>query len=86
MGKNDYKTDPEFFKRALVDAGLSQRGLARLMKIDVASLNRMFSGERMVRADEAVEIARFLHLDLIKVLQKFGIETHNVRAGNGTHK
>lgn len=81
MGKWDFKPDAEFFKKRLADIDMSQRALARLLELDVASLNRMFSGDRLVQAHEAVKIARFLKLDLMVVIQKFGIEAHGVSAG-----
>lgn len=79
------KPDAEYFKRVLADRDMSQRALARLMELDVASLNRMFSGDRAVQAHEAIKIARFLNLDLMTVMQKFGIETHGVSLSNGTN-
>ena len=85
MGNDTKKPDAAFFKKALADRDMSQRALARLMQLDVASLNRMFSGDRAVQTHEAVKIARFLNLDLMLVIKKFGIETHGVSLGNGTN-
>ena len=86
MGRKEFQPDHDFFRRALADAGMSQRALARLMQLDVAALNRMFSGDRKVMLHEAMQIARFLNLDLMKVADKFGIETYGVKLGtNGTH-
>lgn len=81
MGKWDFKPDAEFFKKRLADMDMSQRALGRLLELDVASLNRMFSGDRVVQLHEAVKIARFLKLDLMVVVKKFGIEAHGVSAG-----
>ena len=69
----------KFFNKVLADKNMSQRGLARLMEIDVASLNRMLNGQRRATLMEACEIARLLNLDLYTIAHHLGIETQGIR-------
>lgn len=62
----------EWLKRELKRAGLSQRALARHMKIDPSSLSRLINGERHLKASEARAIADFLHRSIGDVMQGFG--------------
>ncbi len=69
----------KYFAKVLADRGMSQRGLARLMEIDVASLNRMLNGQRRATLVEACEMSRLLNLDLYTVAHHLGIEMMGIR-------
>ena len=69
----------KFFAKVLADRNMSQRGLARLMKLDVASLNRMLNEQRKATLTEACEIARLLNLDLYTVAHHLGMEIQGIR-------
>lgn len=62
----------EWLKRELKRAGLSQRALARHMKIDPSSLSRLINGERHLKAAEARSIAAFLNRSISEVMQAVG--------------
>lgn len=74
------KPDTDYFRRLIQERGLSQRSLARLMEMDVASLNRIFSGGREVKLRDAVQLARFLDLDLFHTAQKLGVEVRDLQS------
>lgn len=68
------KTDRAFFRDRLIELGMSQRQLGRIMNIDHASLNRIFSGERGCSLREATDLARHLQLSLHEVAKRLGVE------------
>lgn len=72
------KPDAIWFKNRLADRQLSQRALARIMKLDVSSINRCLTGERAVSLAEAAAFARNLHVDLHQICRCFNIETAGI--------
>ena len=69
----------KYFAKVLADRQMTQRGLARLMELDVASLNRMLNGQRRALLIEACEMARLLNLDLYTVAHHLGMELQGIR-------
>ena len=67
-------TNRDFFNKRLVDLNMSQRALARIMGMDVASLNRTLNGLRKCGLDEAVALARHLDLPLSTIAKNLGVE------------
>lgn len=67
-------TNRDFFNKRLVEMNMSQRALARIMDLDVASLNRTLNGLRKCGLDEAVSLARHLELPLSTVAKNLGVE------------
>ena len=67
-------TNRDFFNRRLVKLNMSQRALARIMDMDVASLNRTLNGLRKCGLDEAVSLARHLELPLSTIGKNLGVE------------
>lgn len=62
---------------------MSQRALARIMDMDVASLNRTLNGLRKCGLDEAVALARHLELPLSTVAKNLGVEMAGLKKENG---
>ena len=77
-------TNRDFFNKRLVDLNMSQRALARIMGMDVASLNRTLNGLRKCGLDEAVALARHLELPLATVAKNLGVEMAGLKKENGT--
>ena len=80
--------DRKFFRDRLLEMGMSQRQLGRIMGIDHASLNRIFSGERGCSLREATDLARHLQLPLPMVSKKLGVKMGdlNLSLTNGETK
>ena len=66
--------DRKFFRDRLIEMGMSQRQLGRIMGLDHASVNRIFSGERGCSLREATDLARHLKLPLPMISKKLGVE------------
>lgn len=65
--------DKDWFMNQLQDQKKSVRGLARYMELDPSAVSRMLSGERRMKMQEAVEIARFLNAPVSEVLSHAGV-------------
>lgn len=65
--------DAEWFNQRLADRQLSQRGLAKLMGLDPAAVNRMFQGKRRMTLEEAAQIAVLLNSTTTDVLTAAGV-------------
>lgn len=76
-------TNRDFFNKRLVEMNMSQRALARIMDMDVASLNRTLNGLRKCGLDEAVALARHLELPLSTVAKNLGVEMAGLKKENG---
>jgi len=77
--------DTHWFKQRLDDRQLSQRGLARLIGCDAASVNRLVHGQRPLRFDEAEKLAPLLGVPVHEVIQRAGVELGGSTAGAMTH-
>lgn len=76
--------DTRWFKQRLDDRQLSQRGLARLIGCDAASVNRLVHGQRPLRFDEAEKLAPLLGVPVQEVIQRAGVDLGDA-AGAMTH-
>lgn len=54
--------------------GMSQRGLARRLHVDAASVSRLAHGRRHLTFEEAVELARILVVPVREVIAHAGID------------
>ncbi len=66
--KGTHKIDKRFFLAALDAAGLSQRGLAKLMELDVSAISLLLDGARRMHLDDARKLSRFLNVPIHRVL------------------
>ena len=66
--KGTHKIDKRFFIDALDAAGLSQRGLAKLMDLDVSAISLLLDGARRMSFDDARKLARFLAIPIQRIL------------------
>lgn len=57
-------------RRALIERGLSQRGLARQTRIPIQRLNRRLCGETPFKIDEITEIAEALQMPVAELLEE----------------
>lgn len=62
-----------YFKKAMQNAGMSLRQLAKHMGKDHSGVSLMFRGRREMRMSEAADIARLLNLSLTDVLKNAGM-------------
>lgn len=80
MKKNDVgiaavpKIDTLWFRHTLETAQLSQRQLARELKIDPAAVSLMLRGQRSMRLTEAAKIAELVHQPFTEIVRRAGIE------------
>jgi transcriptional regulator with XRE-family HTH domain len=65
--------DTHWFHDTLAAKRLSQRGLARLLGCNAASVNRLVNGKRALRFDEAEKLAVFLGQNVAEILTRAGI-------------
>lgn len=64
-----------WFKDRCRALGITQRVIAEKMKLNPATVTAMFSGDRKIQMNEAVELARLLRTDLDEVLAAAGISS-----------
>jgi transcriptional regulator with XRE-family HTH domain len=76
--------DTRWFTGALADRQLSQRGLAKLLGCDAASVNRLVHGRRALRLDEAERLAPLLGVKVSEVIERAGIELGETSVGTTT--
>lgn len=70
----------DWFRKKLEERKLSQRGLAKLMKLDAAAVSLMLRGQRKMTNEEALQIASILGTKVTEVLRQAGIDvTDDVR-------
>lgn len=72
--------DTAWFHETLARKKLSQRGLARLLGCNAASVNRLVNGKRALRFDEAERLSVYLGADVAEILTRAGI---NVAPSSG---
>lgn len=77
--------DTRWFTDTLADRQLSQRRLAKLLKCDPASVNRLVHGRRALRFDEAETLAPLLGVTVSEVIQRSGIELDEHTGTTTTH-
>lgn len=65
--------DTNWFSSALSAKKMSQRGLAKLLGCNPASVNRLINGKRSLRFDEAERLAVFLGVAVSEVISRAGI-------------
>lgn len=65
--------DTRWFQTRLADRHVSQRQLAKRLGLDPAAVSLMLHGRRKFTAQEAVEIARVLGVELEAVVTKAGL-------------
>jgi transcriptional regulator with XRE-family HTH domain len=65
--------DSPWFVAKLAERKLSQRGLARFMGCDPASIHRLLQGKRPMRFDEASQLAGLLGVTVNDVISRAGI-------------
>lgn len=65
--------DTHWFHDTLARKKLSQRGLARLLGCNAASVNRLVNGKRALRFDEAEQLSVYLGTDVAEILTRAGI-------------
>lgn len=70
--------DTAWFTRKLREAEYSQRKLARHLGIDQSALSLTLRGRRMMRMDEAAQIARLIGVPVAEVIHHAGIGTNGV--------
>lgn len=68
-----HSVDTRWFQNTLADKRLSQRGLAKHLKLDPAAVSLMIRGKRKMSAAEAAEVARFLNVGVEEVLGRAGV-------------
>lgn len=66
--------DRDWLLRTLAARSLSQRQLARRMKVDAASVSRLARGRRHLTLEEAAELARILVVPVREVIEHAGID------------
>ena len=72
--------DTNWFRSALKDKQISQRGLAKLIDLDPAAISLMFRSKRRMTPHEAHQIATILGVPLLEVMRRAGIEvTEDIR-------
>ena len=64
----------DWFRQKLEERKLSQRGLAKLMKLDAAAVSLMLRGQRKMTNEEALQIASILGVKVTEVLRQAGVE------------
>lgn len=64
----------KWFRAQLADKKMSQRGLAKLLKLDAAAVSLMLRGMRRMTPEEAHDIANILGLPITEVLRQAGIK------------
>lgn len=65
--------DTSWFHQTLAAKQLSQRGLAKLLGCNAASVNRLVNGKRALRFDEAERLAAYLGVAVSDVISRAGI-------------
>jgi transcriptional regulator with XRE-family HTH domain len=78
--------DTRWFQTRLADKHVSQRQLAKRLGLDPAAVSLMLHGRRKFTAQEAVEIARVLGVELEAVVTKAGLRrgVSGLLEGSGT--
>lgn len=66
--------DRDWLLGVLAARGMSQRQLARRMKVDAASVSRLVNGRRHLTLEESVELARILVIPVREVIVHAGID------------
>jgi len=70
----------DWFREQMAHRKLSQRGLAKLMKLDPAAVSLMLRGKRRMTSEEAHQVSHILGAKVTEVLRQAGIEvTDDVR-------
>jgi len=77
------KVNTAWFRSALADRQLSQRGLAARMHIEPSAINLMLHGRRKMQINEAAEISRHLEMPLKDVLENAGLRMPDSGLGEG---
>ena len=70
-----FPIDSDWFKKQILDRGLSQREFYVLVDINETALYRILSGKQPIRLDEASKMARFFGISLYDLLRRAGIDT-----------
>lgn len=68
-----HRIDGRWFTSTLRDRRISQRGLAKLMGVDPASIHRLLTGKRPMRLDEATALSKLLDKPVSEILDHAGI-------------
>lgn len=79
-----HQINTAWFNQRMRRVEMSQRRLARLLRCDAASVNRLLHGQRPMRLDEVETIAAHLGVDAADVLENVGVKlrrTCGTRAG-----
>ena len=66
--------DSDWFKKQILDRGLSQREFYEATDINETALYRILSGKQPIRLNEASKMARFLGVSLYDLLRRAGID------------
>lgn len=74
------KIDTRWFQHQIEDKGLSQRQLAKRMRLDPSSVSLMLRGKRHMKVQEAALIAELLGLPLMDVMAKAGISSAEAKS------
>lgn len=78
--KRDQKIDTLWFQHQIEDKGLSQRKLAKRMRLDPSSVSLMLRGKRYMKVHEAAAIAEILGVPLLEVMGRAGISAAEAKA------
>jgi DNA-binding transcriptional regulator YdaS (Cro superfamily) len=70
----DIPMNTQWFRHHLSQRKLSQRGLARLMGLDPASVSLMLRGQRRMTMEEAHAIATIISMPVTEVLRAAGVD------------
>lgn len=68
-----FNVDKDWFHNRLKEQDRTLRGLARYLDVQPSTASRMLSGERRMKREEAVAIARFLVAPVQEVIRHAGI-------------
>jgi hypothetical protein len=66
--------DSDWFKKQILDRGMSQKQFYLLVDIDETALYRILSGKQAIRLDQASKMARFFGISLYDILRRAGID------------
>lgn len=72
------KMNARWFQNQLETKQITQRKLAKALKVDPSAVSLMLHGKRKMHLDEAVEFAKLLGVPLDEVLANAGIKTSEV--------
>lgn len=71
------KVDRDWFRDRLRDIQMSQRGLAKNLKLDPSAITLMLRGERRITSSEAQEIAALFSVPVTEILRRAGVDVRD---------